>query len=783
LEDNDCDGQVDEGVQSLFYQDQDGDGFGGSVVVQACSAPNGFVSRAGDCQDFNASVQGGTAEVCNQTDDDCDGQVDEGVQSLFYRDQDADGFGGSLVVHACSAPAGFVSSSGDCQDFNASIHPGAAESCNQVDDDCNGEADEGIATQAWYRDNDGDGFAASSTSVQQACASSAGWVPTKDADKDGKPDWDCNDADTTTYPGAPEVCGDARDNGCSGYVDRICYNTCSGRWPFRLAYSLGYPGVRSADLNGDGRHEVIVNDSFGFALVDHGGSALFNYSAPVHNYSRGAPLVADIDNYDQHGASIQTLEILTGNGSTPRYYKLLSNNTVTEYTASTTVYDASVFLASDLDRDGRIEFATSTWCETSGTKFFRFDRTRGTIDLAGSVSDPLGKCEYDSGRTLTDLDGDGTAEFVFGSGYHESSVPSYWAGRLFAYRINPTTLAVQPYCSAGTCFSTNVPESHGGMVFSLFRFGARLQSSISYFTSNTPNAANPSTTRYWEHDLAGSPIIGSPSETDIRWRGLTDVDRDGVPENFSEAVGTGLFDVNGDGYPDRIHAAGSELRLSLWDPSRREFVENISSRARLSNFTLVLRSIWDLDADGRLDVLASDASGNVYCQELGYDTWNKLSSVPPMPIHLRTNQWDNYEPNEGRDSDADGLPDEVVRIPSALTAKGDFYGYLSSATDKDYYLIDADWSGSICVTAPTGNSYTLKVYSFTDLWNNSTRAAVPDGKKDGLVWTNTSDSRTKCFNYGSVVPYRFGEYKFIIGIESNNGSFSPHWPYWISAPK
>jgi len=724
-----------------------------------------------------------SAETCDLEDNDCDGLVDEGTQSLFYQDQDGDGFGGTVLVQACSAPAGFVSTSGDCQDFTASIHPGAAEVCNQVDDDCNGEADEGVAAHALYRDNDGDGVAASSTSVQHACRASAGWVPAKDVDTDGQPDWDCNDADPTSYPGAPEVCGDARDNGCSGYVDRVCFSDCSGRWPFRLAYSLGYPGVRSADLNGDGRHEVIVHDSFGFALLDSGGAAFLNYSAPAHNYARGEPLVADIDNYDQYGPDIQSLEVLTGNGNTPRFYKLRPDGSVAQYANSTGVYDASLFLASDLDRDGKVEFFAAVGCGTVGTRIFRFDPTRGILDLAGSVPDPQGACEYHAGRTLTDLDGDGKAEFIFGNGYFEPTAPTYWAGNLFASRIHPTTLAVQPYCPAGACFTTHIPELHGGMVYSLYRFGESLRSNVVYSSSNVPDTANPSILRFWEYDLGGSPRPGSPSETNTLWQGLTDVDRDGVSENFAEAAGIGLFDVNGDGYPDRVHASGSELRLSLWDPIRKDFVENVSSRARLANSNLALRSIWDLDADGRLDVLASDASGNVYCQEFGNDTWNKLSSVPPMPIHLKTNQWDNYEPNEGRDADADGLPDEVLRIPSALTAKGDFYSYLSSATDKDYYLIDANHVVSICVTAPMGKSYTLKVYSFADRWNNSTHAPGADGAKDGLVWTDTTASQTKCFYGNHVSPPRWGEYKFIIGIESAGGSFSAQWPYWISAPK
>jgi hypothetical protein len=728
-----------------------------------------------------------SAEICDLNDNDCDGAVDEGVQSLFYQDQDGDGFGGTSLIQACEAPTGFASRSGDCQDFNPAIHPEAAEICNQGDDNCNGQADEGVATQALYWDNDGDGFAAPHASTRQACQASTGWVPAKDADQDGEPDWDCNDADTTTYPGASEVCGDGRDNSCSGYVDRICYRACTGRWPFRLAHSRATISVRSVDLNGDGLHEVILNEDFGFALLKHDGSPLYEYSAPDHNYSRASSVVADIDDYDRYGPTIQTLEILSANGSTPRYYKLLADGLVTSYVTSPQVeaYDASDFLVSDLDRDGKVEFLTSTWCRADnvGTKIFRFNRETQTIELAGSVADPQNKCQYDAGRLLTDLDGDGLTEFVFGNGYAYATLPSYWSGNLFAYRIHPTTFGVQPYCSGGVCFTTAITGLYTAEVNKLIRFGSSLRTSTWHYTSNTPDTINPITARYWEYNLSGVPSPDSPSQTNNSWRGLTDVDRNGVPEDIVEAASVGLFDINGDGYPDRLHASGSMLLVSLWDPVSRSFVENVSSRARLSNTGLTLRSLWDLDADGQIDVLASDESGNIYCQELGLDTWNKLSSVPPMPIHLKTNQWDNYEPNEGTDRNGDGLPDEMIRIPSALTVKGDFYGYLSSASDKDYYVIDAGYAASICVTAPAGHSYTLKIYSLADLWNNESHAPVRDGRSDGLVWTDTSTSQTKCFHGSNVHPPRYVEYRIIVGIESQDGSFSNHWPYWISAPK
>ena len=65
--------------------------------------------------------------------------------ATFYRDLDADGFGNPAAsVQACSAPAGFVANNTDCDDGNASRHPGAAEVCNGIDDDCDGQLEESV---------------------------------------------------------------------------------------------------------------------------------------------------------------------------------------------------------------------------------------------------------------------------------------------------------------------------------------------------------------------------------------------------------------------------------------------------------------------------------------------------------------------------------------------------------------------------------------------------------------------------------------------------------------
>ena len=190
-------------MYSTWYRDADGDGYGNaSVTTQALTQPAGYVADSTDCNDSNASVHpnapeicdgidnncngridegfglgaecevgvgacyregvmvcsGGVAvcnavagtptpEVCDGIDNNCDGQIDEGVKTTYYRDGDGDGYGNAAITtQACSAPAGFVANSLDCDDNNTSVHPGATEILDGIDNNCNGQIDEGFYT-------------------------------------------------------------------------------------------------------------------------------------------------------------------------------------------------------------------------------------------------------------------------------------------------------------------------------------------------------------------------------------------------------------------------------------------------------------------------------------------------------------------------------------------------------------------------------------------------------------------------------------------------------------
>ncbi len=209
--DNNCDGNIDEGVGTTYYADGDLDTYGDpDSAVVACEPPEGMVLDATDCDDTSNKAYPGNTEVCDEIDNNCDGRVDEGVQTTYYADVDGDTYGdaGSTTL-ACSVPTGYSADSTDCNDTEAAVNPAATELCNGIDDNCDGVTDDDAADRAtWYVDADSDTYGDASVSVL-SCSQPAGYV----ADSS-----DCNDTTNTAYPGATEYC-DGIDNNCDGVTD------------------------------------------------------------------------------------------------------------------------------------------------------------------------------------------------------------------------------------------------------------------------------------------------------------------------------------------------------------------------------------------------------------------------------------------------------------------------------------------------------------------------------------------------------------------------------------
>ncbi|MCB9539066.1 MAG: hypothetical protein H6704_22790 [Myxococcales bacterium] len=202
-----CDAEAaPAGVEACNGVDDDCDGVVDDVagLGDACTAGQGACARSGQrvcgpdglvC-DAQAGAPG--AEICNGRDDDCDGQVDEGVPG---------------VGEACSAGQGACRAQGQtvCRGMaglgcDANAGAPAPEACNAVDDDCDGTVDE-----------DADGG---------PCAAGVGACRVEGVVRCAAGQLAC---DAVAGPADVEVCAPA-DEDCDGFTDEgnVCavYASC-----------------------------------------------------------------------------------------------------------------------------------------------------------------------------------------------------------------------------------------------------------------------------------------------------------------------------------------------------------------------------------------------------------------------------------------------------------------------------------------------------------------------------------------------------------------------------
>ena len=229
---NDTNAAINPTATETWYDGVDQDCSGGSDYDQDSDGETATVSGGADCDDTDAAINTSATETWyDGVDQDCSGGSDY--------DQDGDGV-------TATAYGGT-----DCDDTNGGINPSASEVCDDVDQDCDGVADDGLATSTWYRDADGDRYGDAAVTLAD-CAVPSGYVGVST---------DCDDTDATTNPGAAEIAYDVADNDCDTIQDEMLAESVSA-WTIvgdNAADAIGSGGVYVYDdLDANAYPELII---------------------------------------------------------------------------------------------------------------------------------------------------------------------------------------------------------------------------------------------------------------------------------------------------------------------------------------------------------------------------------------------------------------------------------------------------------------------------------------------------------------------------------------------
>lgn len=225
--DNNCNGQIDEGNPGGGKSCNTGQSGACSTGSTQC------VNGKEICQPVGQPSQ----EICDNQDNDCNGQIDDGLSRNCYT-----GSPNTNGVGPCRGGKQICIAGnwGTCQ---GEVLPAAQETCgNNIDDNCNGTIDEGCGSTC-------------TTGQTQPCYT--GPPNTRNVGNCREGVQQCVNGSWTvcqgeTLPTAQEVCGNGKDDNCNGIVDENCNNpqgTCEDKDGDGYGVGDACKGIQDCDDN------------------------------------------------------------------------------------------------------------------------------------------------------------------------------------------------------------------------------------------------------------------------------------------------------------------------------------------------------------------------------------------------------------------------------------------------------------------------------------------------------------------------------------------------------